>query len=80
MSPQRYPNIYERQQYEYENRDRNYENNYINEGRKNYSSLIYPQRRRDEPMIMVKENENINRDNNTYEQYRRGQRMVRSDY
>ena len=80
LSPQRYQNIYERQQYEYENRDRNYENNYNNEGRKNYSSLIYPQRRRDEPMKMAKENENINRDNNTYEQYRRGQRMVRSDY
>lgn len=80
LSPQSYPNIYERQQYVNENRDRNYENNYNNEGRKKYSSLIYPQRRRDEPMIIVKENENVNRDNNTYEQYRRGQRMVRNDY
>ena len=80
LSPSIYPNTYERQHYEYENRDRNYENNYNNEQRKNYSNLIYPQRRRDEPMMIVEENENVNRDNNAYEQYRRGQRMVRSDY
>ena len=81
LSPINYPIRYERMSsHEYENIDENYENNFYNESGRNYSNFVYPQRR-DEPIMIYEGNDDDDiRDNNGYELYRRGQRMVRSNY
>ena len=81
LSPINYPIRYERMpSYEYENIDENYENNFYNEGGRNHSNIVHPQRRDERIMIYEGNDDDDIRDNNGYELYRRGQRMVRSNY
>lgn len=78
LTPEYVPKYNRRKQYEFDNDDRYLNDNNYNMRRKNYNYSLYPNRNMNRPIIPYDDEEPINEDN--YIQYKRGQRIRRSNY
>ena len=80
LTPEYVPKYIRRRQYEFDNDERYFNDNNFDMRRKNYYQSLNSRKNINRPMIPYDDEEPINEDNYNYIQYKRGQRIRRSNY